>query len=380
MIKKYTLSALSFLIIFNCFGQWTQTDFMTGLVPGFAEANGKLFAGSNGGVFVSDNGLTWVDADGALDLSVEAITSVDGVLLAADVAKGIYRSANGGVSWTRVNPQSGMRCFVTLNGKIFSSGYLGVQVSSDKGITWIDAEDGLPKESGSAFVNVSSMTAFKGNLYAASGGKLWKLNGAQTQWISAYTANAENSAGIGSIQGKLYAYVGQKNLVSVDGSNWSATSNPVFFNDKVISGVHTYYTGSGVKEFTDQTTTTAKNLTGNLPTTSTYGIALFKGNLLVSAQGRGIWARVITTGIVELAAESISLYPNPAQDQVTVSIAEEMADAVVVILDHTGKSCAEIAVGSGKSFTLTVSALSPGAYFVELHGNGVIGRKAFVKL
>lgn len=70
---------------------------------------------------------------------------------------------------------------------------------------------------------------------------------------------------------------------------------------------------------------------------------------------------------VDLAESAFSIYPNPAQDEVTISIDDLTSDAKATILDMRGRVLGEytLSATTGKA-TVDVSALVDGVYMVRI--------------
>ena len=66
-----------------------------------------------------------------------------------------------------------------------------------------------------------------------------------------------------------------------------------------------------------------------------------------------------TVGVEEIASETLSVYPNPVQDQISVNI-----DGALAIYDLSGKMVKSALVEAGN--TVSVSALKSGIYFVKV--------------
>ena len=68
------------------------------------------------------------------------------------------------------------------------------------------------------------------------------------------------------------------------------------------------------------------------------------------------------TSIVEEVAPTLSIYPNPARDFVTISA---MDDAYVELIDVRGRICAQNKISAGRPWLLNTSGLSTGLYTVR---------------
>lgn len=82
------------------------------------------------------------------------------------------------------------------------------------------------------------------------------------------------------------------------------------------------------------------------------------------------------TGIEEPDGLSFSLYPNPAQEQLTIVVADPGESTVVHVCDLAGKI---LFSQSSVVSQIDVAGLSPGMYVLELRQNGLSGRQKFLK-
>jgi uncharacterized protein (TIGR03437 family) len=139
--------------------QWRQlTPIEGGIVASLLSAGGKVYAGtSNRGIFVStDNGATWRESSKGLgnSLIVSHLVAVDEInlglapaanqIILAGTNAGLYRSKDGGQSWTPVvvgnlppSPLNAVRALAADNTAIFaglSDGH--IFFSTDSGLTW----------------------------------------------------------------------------------------------------------------------------------------------------------------------------------------------------------------------------------------------------
>ncbi len=138
-------------------GDWIGSDPSIGNVygllakPGDAGGNhaGLLFAGTSSGVSRStDDGITWTEPWDFLDYaSVRALAmDPEGRILAGTYHDGVFRSSDDGVSWTYLglNTIDIADVFVSTQSVIYAAGNEGVFVSVNDGMTWAEANQGLP--------------------------------------------------------------------------------------------------------------------------------------------------------------------------------------------------------------------------------------------
>ena len=85
----------------------------------------------------------------------------------------------------------------------------------------------------------------------------------------------------------------------------------------------------------------------------------------------------ITTGVKEALPTTLQVYPNPAQNTVTVTV--PLDNALLNVLDISGKLLQIIRVNRGDN-VIDISAQSQGIYLLELRNNdGIVSRERMIK-
>ncbi len=122
---------------------------------------GAIWAGTGAGLYKSLGGGAWTPvAQGAeddprqprkLNRSVQAVLStIGGPLVAGTAFGGVYRSSDGGATWTPPSPSNGMPAGETvwsltgIGPLVFAATSSGVYRSADWGASWMLASDGIP--------------------------------------------------------------------------------------------------------------------------------------------------------------------------------------------------------------------------------------------
>ncbi len=163
-----------------------------------------------GGVFKSTNGgATWTASNGALTpwptpaghfIDVRSIAldpTAPQTLFIGTFGRGVYKSTDGGASWASVfAPTKAIGCLTVAPASPASTQALyacvaggGVQRSVDGGATWSDASQGLPSLDASALASDPAT----GDLYASSAGAVFVKHGGAT-W-TAFGAGCLRGAG-----------------------------------------------------------------------------------------------------------------------------------------------------------------------------------------
>jgi hypothetical protein len=88
-----------------------------------------------------------------------------------------------------------------------------------------------------------------------------------------------------------------------------------------------------------------------------------------------------TTAITEQSVRNgFILYPNPANENVTISLNKPANNVAIEVYDMYGKLIMAEVNKSGKQFDLNTSTLAPGAYMVKLMIENKVSNRAFIKL
>jgi hypothetical protein len=133
---------------------WSATGIdLAGFANGLAAvgATGTLMAGSEGlfkTVDITDVSPTWVELGGGLpgSAATDVAVSADGATIYAAAGDSVYRSTNGGISWSE-RPgivQGAVHALAASAGRTFAAGEAGLLRSLDGGSSWAlvaDAED-----------------------------------------------------------------------------------------------------------------------------------------------------------------------------------------------------------------------------------------------
>jgi photosystem II stability/assembly factor-like uncharacterized protein len=100
--------------------------------------DGLFFAATESGIFRSlDGGITWTPINNGLgDPRINCLAEKDGAILAGSSTAGTFRSTNSGASWSGGGTVQVFSLVVGPGGDVFSGTNFGVFRSGDGGVTW----------------------------------------------------------------------------------------------------------------------------------------------------------------------------------------------------------------------------------------------------
>jgi adenine C2-methylase RlmN of 23S rRNA A2503 and tRNA A37 len=83
-----------------------------------------------------------------------------------------------------------------------------------------------------------------------------------------------------------------------------------------------------------------------------------------------------TMGLADNSNSLFKLYPNPSQNDVTISISNSSSEIKYQIIDYSGKIVRENLIQNSKEFTIDISDLAKGLYLIKLKNdeNNAIGK------
>jgi photosystem II stability/assembly factor-like uncharacterized protein len=178
----------------------------------------NLIAGTDDhGIFCStDLGKHWSSADSGLNNNYNGINTLTSigqnvfVGLAPFTGCDLFRSSNEGGSWQCSNsglPDGGMVfCFSQIAAKLFAGTNHGVYLSTDNGVNWNPASNGMPiSDSHPSFVKVLAENG--DNIFAVigaaglagAGGGIFRSNDDGKSWTPAHNGLTDNGAYVSSI-------------------------------------------------------------------------------------------------------------------------------------------------------------------------------------
>lgn len=150
----------------------------TTIVIDVSTVDSLVFAGNYSGMIrSSDNGSTWTIFPGFQN-SLKSIISFGGYYFGASYRQGLFKSADGGLTWSRSDtgmaPQIDITKIIIRGTDLLASTENGIYISSDTGNTWNTINNGLPvnsyaqsiaAKSDTIVISINSTNTHYGNMY-----------------------------------------------------------------------------------------------------------------------------------------------------------------------------------------------------------------------
>jgi len=250
----------------------------------------------------TDGGMTFgpIGAGFTSSTVLNCLAAQDG-LLVAGAWEGLYRSADGGATWTHQAQPGPVNALAVLDDTLYAGLYPGgVARSTDGGLTWTLVNDGLGE------VHVNALAVHAGALHAAVSTGVLRLDGGA--WTSLGLPASFPNALI-SVDGVLLAATaGGTVWATADGAAWSP------FSENLTAGI-------------------------------LEGLAVAGNQVAVLSRGRGCWTRpraeLPSATAVEPAPApemTLSATPNPFNPQTTIRFTRPLSGpAVLTLHDAAGR-------------------------------------------
>ena len=192
---------------------------------------GEIFAGleSDGLYRSKDGGETWTKLSSLPANNVfSLIDNPEGVIFAGSGNSSVFRSTNNGESWTNLGLNQ-IRCFAfTSNGDLLVGTYYSLYRSSDNGDNWTEINTGLPANPGvralavNANADIFAGTEVAGVFHSVDGGNTWIQTGlTKTIITSLAISKGQIFAGVNDFSGNA----GGVYRSSDNGDTWMKVSS-----------------------------------------------------------------------------------------------------------------------------------------------------------
>ncbi len=110
---------------------------------------------------------------------------------------------------------------------------------------------------------------------------------------------------------------------------------------------------------------------------STAGSVSYYRLKTVNIDGSSTYSSIVS--IKNRSSKDISIYPNPAKEQISVTTVDVLKNAIIRIIDNYGKVVFTSTNNAGSKIDMSIAKLAPGPYFVQVEENGSVYSSLFVK-
>ena len=350
------------------------------VVTGGSQDNGSSF-------YTAANGwIDWLGADGMEGFIDKSNTNI---MYGTSQGGQLYRTDDGANSITGLNePGPGGGNWVTPFEQDPSAentiyvGYHTIYKSVNKGISWFVQSQNLGGNQDEMKIAPSNNQI----IYTSRASILYKTeDGGATAWIQIQSPGSINSITVHPTDPDkvAVALVGASKVkVTQDGGQtWQNISlNLPDFNSLSIAwhdnGANGLYVGMDYGIFyIDDYLSEWQPYYNNLPNVivNELEVNVADGKLYAATYGRGLWASPLQDPILSVdrytVANNVSIVPNPANDRVIIAMAEAV-EADIRLFDISGKLVIyQPDVTIANRYTLDISGLKTGVYFVRINSN-----------
>ena len=299
----------------------------------FSSVNTWIAVGDAGKILrSSDAGITWTNISSPVPDALRAVSLHGNIGLAVGISGRIIRTTDGGLNWiAETRPTTKNLYSVSMSNSLaVITGEEGtILVSLDDGLTWVPNGAGTASILFGVSVNGSTAVAVGGQGVVAFGGAGgWGLTVPGSQLTFFYSTSFVTGS-TGWAVGSTAAASGNVIIHSTDfGAVWTSqtaptteqlfgVSFPTINLGTAVGGNGTIiHTSDGGLNWVNQTSGTSQILNAVSFADTQLGIAVGNGGTILRTTTNG----VITSVDENLFHNKITLYPNPANDFITLNI------------------------------------------------------------
>jgi len=363
-------------------------------------ANNKLYYTASNGVYSSTDGIVWDSSSSGMTLNAGLTYSLNiynynNTLYSGGSLGRLYKSIDYGANWTQM--PGVVEQFTTpditalfFKGDTIVAGLsksLGIRKTYDGGTTWTStgAAASFAELVAAEIVELNNAIyvrtlkgIFKSTDMATS---FTKLTGGLPAFSGSVGSLVENNAVLISAIYLIGLYMSSDygvtwtEIIPVGGPTTTYSNNL-----QVESGyIYMTFTGGIIYRSADNGTTwtdfTGTGIVGNV-----HYFAVFNGDLYAGGGG-GLYKTPLGASVNEntQGENSISMYPNPVRDILTISSEENFKDCLIKMYNITGELLLENSVDADNRHNIDMTNYSNGIYFIEVKQDKSISRQKVIK-
>lgn len=353
----------------NIYDSTSYNNFQSRAVSDILYKDSKLYAATSGGVYVSEDfGNSWSIKN---NISISKFIFSNNDIYSISFSGDILHSNNNFESFTNLHPNYGYSVYNGAIGKLGStivcSGYYGVRVSHDNGVTWTQNNLGGTE--------VSTISVCGSKIYASG----WLSSDNGNTWVN--VNNPPNS---------IASYSDGTNLIFERYSNncGSSINNFTNYPNSTITSITMYestiFVGTSNKGvfYSNNFGNSWNAWNDGLPTavsSTSYDMirALYiaNGKLYISYNLRGVWSRSIasflSTDEFVNDSDALLVYPNPTNSKITIdcSNSTNLVGSQIKITNFLGQEIYHSTLNEQVKEVLLNSIATKGMYFVSVIDN-----------
>ena len=328
----------------------------------------------------SDEGDTWeLTATPDHWVSFSALATFDNTILASGDG-GILRSLDNGDTWTVCNqglPSTGLLGFAQVGADIFAASPMGVVISTDDGQTWSDSSNGITED------YILDILAVDNVLYAVTQTGIYTSVNFGNSWININNdlpsdfTNIYHISNMGDVLIVAGGNSGTLHKSTNGGANWTSMNFDEYgwpssfaVHDEVlfVSAIGNV-TSPGVF-MTNDLGETWTNVSDGLDNNQVWDVIVHNDWAFACTKGSGVYKRPISDftpqNISDQTQTNISIYPNPASDNITINIPSHLIGSDAVITNELGQEVQLIGNITTTNFQVDCSTLESGFYVVKI--------------
>ncbi len=293
-----------------------------------------------------------------IDVIVNPSNSFEVLISELDITTGIYatlKSIDGGNSFVGTSNMIVSKLEYDPNNSslVYAATWTGLYKSTDGGSTWnIYLFSGLP---------VSTVKPMATHIYASLyNGVLYKITDVSYTDITGSWPSNSHITNIIEHNGKL--------VIGINGAEKDTTQNLI-----------------GSTFISADSGTTWTNISGNMPCTHVYGVNTLQtinNDLYVATYGGGIYksiGAIVGFDEITFSNETIVVYPNPAQNKLTIEVLHDIRNGKLNIYNQLGQIVKSYSKINSRQISIETTELTNGLYiFTLINGDKQVNEKFII--